>query len=247
VSTTPSVDVEVLYSPEAETSVLAAPLVTGPDARERVDRVLSELPPDAFGHEANRVLWCAMRALHEAGTAIDVVTLGDFLRDTGELERAGGMEHLADLLDAVPTAANVDYHARIVREKWTRRQIQSFGRNLERDAGSVNLEELRAALEQAPLMISANGSGPPGRSAAEILADPEAREPPRPVVEPLAWECRTTVFSAREKRGKTTVMIAGAACVTSGRRWLGAPDRSRGRGVVAGGEGIHRCGRGRAP
>jgi replicative DNA helicase len=76
-----------------------------------------------FFREGHRVLFRAMRHLHERRTAIDVVTLGDHLQGTQELERIGGLEYLAGLLDAVPTAANIQYHARIVREKALLRRL----------------------------------------------------------------------------------------------------------------------------
>jgi replicative DNA helicase len=54
---------------------------------------------------------------------IDPVTLRDELARRGDLDVAGGIEYIAVLLDVVPTAANVEYHAKIVREKALRRSL----------------------------------------------------------------------------------------------------------------------------
>src|SRR2546427_10356074 len=70
-----------------------------------------------FYREAHRLLFRAMVALTERGDVIDPVTLRDELVRRGDLDRAGGMEYIGSLIDVVPTAANVDYHARIVRDK----------------------------------------------------------------------------------------------------------------------------------
>jgi len=104
---------------EAEVSVLGGLLI---DA-ESITKVQDQLDDSMFFREQHRVLFRAMRQLQERRTAIDVVTLGDLLQSSGELERAGGIEYLAELLDAVPTAANIQYHARIVRDKALLRRL----------------------------------------------------------------------------------------------------------------------------
>src|SRR5438045_9518149 len=70
-----------------------------------------------FHKESHRLLFRSMLSLTERGDVIDPVTLRDELSRRGDLDRAGGMEYIAALIDVVPTAANVDYHAKIVRDK----------------------------------------------------------------------------------------------------------------------------------
>ena len=60
----------------------------------------------------------------------------------------------------------------------------------------------------------------PWRTLAEILTDPDALSPPRPVVPRLAWESRVTLLAAREKDGKSTLLTAAAAAVTRGAPFL---------------------------
>ncbi len=76
-----------------------------------------------FYREAHRMLYRAMTALTERGDVIDPVTLRDELLKRGDLDRAGGMEYMGSLIDVVPTAANVEYHARIVRDKALLRRL----------------------------------------------------------------------------------------------------------------------------
>ncbi len=65
----------------------------------------------------------ALVSLHRANIPLDMVTLTDELEKSGSLARAGGASGIAELTDAVPTSANVEHYARIVRENFKRREI----------------------------------------------------------------------------------------------------------------------------
>src|SRR5207247_9202400 len=71
---------------------------------------------------------------HRAGYVSDPVTLRDELMRRGDLDRAGGMEYLGGLIDVVPTAANVDYHAKIVRDKAVLRRLIEAATSIIQDA-----------------------------------------------------------------------------------------------------------------
>src|SRR6185436_16947050 len=58
-----------------------------------------------------------MLDLSEHGEVIDQITLTEHLKGKGELESVGGAAYLAELVQAVPTAANIRYHSKIVRDK----------------------------------------------------------------------------------------------------------------------------------
>jgi len=138
---TPAYDRDPPYSVEAEISVLAGLLL---DA-ESIVRIEDVVDDSMFFREGHRVLFRAMRHLHERRTAIDIVTVGDFLRGSGELERVGGIEYLAELLDAVPTAANIQYHARIVRDKALLRRLVDASTRIIQDVyepGDRSVEEV---------------------------------------------------------------------------------------------------------
>jgi replicative DNA helicase len=107
------------WSQEAEQAVLGAMLLDQ-DAALRA----AELVEDGmFYREGHRRLFRAMLALTEQRVVIDHITLRDELLRRGDLESAGGLEYLAELVDAVPTAANLEFHARIVRDKAILRRL----------------------------------------------------------------------------------------------------------------------------
>lgn len=135
------------FSPEAEVSVLGGMLID----RDAVARAVEVVRDSMFYREAHRRLYRSMVRLFERGDVIDVITLSEDLKKTGELDAAGGLPYLAELLDAVPTAANIEYHAKIVREKALLRHLIEAASTIIRDVydqGERSVEEVLDEAEQ---------------------------------------------------------------------------------------------------
>src|SRR2546430_2299016 len=107
------------WSNEAEQAVLGAMLLDQ-DAALKAAELLDDT---MFYREGHRLLFRSMIALTERGDVIDPVTLRDELLGRGNVVRAGGMEYRGALIDVVPAAANVEYHAKIVRDKAVLRRL----------------------------------------------------------------------------------------------------------------------------
>ncbi|MBO6177951.1 MAG: replicative DNA helicase [Selenomonadaceae bacterium] len=104
---------------EAEEAVLGAIMI-----KEEAFSTVSEiLTPDDFYREANRLLYKTMQELFYEHEAIDIVTVIESLRKKKELEKVGGVTFVAAIANSVPTAANVSFHAKIVREKADLRRL----------------------------------------------------------------------------------------------------------------------------
>ena len=101
------------YSEDAEQAVLAAMLMDG----DAIMRAAEYVNDTMFYAERHRRIFRALVAITERGAVADPLTVADELDRRGELSASGGKEYIALLVDAVPTAANVEFHARIVREK----------------------------------------------------------------------------------------------------------------------------------
>jgi replicative DNA helicase len=101
------------HSLEAEESVLGGVLLDN----NALDRALEFVVPDDFYREVHRKIMRAMVDLSQRSEPVDLITLAEALTARGELQDVGGASHLAELADKVPTAANVAYYARIVRQK----------------------------------------------------------------------------------------------------------------------------------
>jgi replicative DNA helicase len=104
---------------EAERSVLGAILVHN-DAFNLAAQVIDSRD---FYRDAHRRIFDRMVALSERHDAIDFVTLKEELARAGELDEVGGPAYVASLADGVPRATNVEYYARIVKEKSTLRNL----------------------------------------------------------------------------------------------------------------------------
>jgi replicative DNA helicase len=104
---------------EAERSVLGAILVHN-DAFNLAAQLIDARD---FFRDAHRRIFDKMVALNERGQAIDFVTLKEELARAGELDEVGGPAYVASLADGVPRATNIEYYARIVKEKATLRNL----------------------------------------------------------------------------------------------------------------------------
>ena len=141
------------FSPEAEASVLGGMLID----RDAVPRVVEFVDDSMFYREAHRRLFRAMTRLFERGSVVDVITVAEELNRTGELENAGGMEYLASLTDAVPTAANIEYHGRIVHDKALLRRLIDAAQAIVREVyepGDRMVDEILDQAEQKVFRVS---------------------------------------------------------------------------------------------
>ena len=104
---------------EAERSTLGSMLLE----REAVFKAQEILRAEDFYREAHRIIWNTVTALVDRGEPVDLVTVTEYLRSRGLLEQIGGTGYLTGLVNSVPTAANVEYYARIVEEKSILRSV----------------------------------------------------------------------------------------------------------------------------
>lgn len=91
--------------------------------QDAILRATEHVDDTMFYRERNRRIFRAMVAIVERGDVVDPLLLADELARRGDLEIAGGKDYIAYLVDAVPTSANVEYHARIVKEKALQRRL----------------------------------------------------------------------------------------------------------------------------
>ncbi|MGH7621106.1 MAG: replicative DNA helicase, partial [Gemmatimonadaceae bacterium] len=109
-----------------------------------------------FYDERHRRIFRAMIAISQRSEVVDPVTLTNELLRRGELDASGGKEYIGELIDAVPTAANVEYHAKIVKEKALLRRLieTSTGIISEAFQGRATAEELLDDAEQKIFQVS---------------------------------------------------------------------------------------------
>ena len=104
---------------EAERSILGAILLDD----KAIYTVYETLRDNDFYLDGHRRIFGKMLALTNDSRAIDLITLKDELQRSDDLESVGGAAYLASLTDGLPRAINIEFYARIVREKTTLRRL----------------------------------------------------------------------------------------------------------------------------
>ena len=102
--------------------------------KDAISVVLDILQPDSFYSEGHQAIYKAMLTLFDNNTAIDLITVNDQLKKSGELDKAGGPYRLVQLSNRVGSAANVEYHARIIAQKSIARELIKVSSEILKDA-----------------------------------------------------------------------------------------------------------------
>jgi len=135
-------------SVEAEQGVLGSMLLD----RDAIARVVEMLRGDDFYREAHRRIFDTMVELFERGEPVDLITVTDRLKARGQLDDVGGAAYVTALLDAVPTAANVEYYARLVLQKSLLRQMIAAGTEIV-GMGYREEQEVEVLLDHAEKLV----------------------------------------------------------------------------------------------
>ncbi|MDO4177890.1 MAG: replicative DNA helicase [Phascolarctobacterium sp.] len=133
---------------EAEKSVLGAMLID----REAIAKASELLTADDFYREAHRVIYNAMLELYNRNEAVDFVTLMEILKRDNKLADVGGSAYITALADMVPTAANVKFHAEIVADKSTLRQMVHVATEIAANGYEAS-EDVNVLLDEAESKI----------------------------------------------------------------------------------------------
>ena len=112
---------------QVEEAVLGALMLE----RDAYSTVSDLLKPECFYDTANQAIYAAIVALATKQRPIDMLTVTEQLRNDGNLDTAGGPLRISELTGRVASAANVEYHARIVAQKYLARQLISFSSHIQ--------------------------------------------------------------------------------------------------------------------
>ncbi len=141
--------VEHLYSAEAEKAVLGCMMA---QPAEVIDEVVLTLQADDFFVPAHQIIFSALLDLYEHSSAIDVMTVDNYLRNTKEAERVGSPGILAELLVGFATHLNVGSYIMIVLGKSELRKLQRACEDIQKDITELP-DSIPAVLDRAESMI----------------------------------------------------------------------------------------------
>jgi len=111
---------------EAERAVLGSILISNAAA----DIAQGIVKDEDFYNPSHGKVYAAMLSLWDNNSAVDLITLQSYLTDTKEITAVGGPAALVALTEAVPTAANIEYYAKLVRAKSILRRLIDAGTNI---------------------------------------------------------------------------------------------------------------------
>ena len=104
---------------EAEIAVLGSLLLD----KTLIDIAGEKLKPEHFYLKEHQLIFKAILELYSDDKPVDLISLTDWLKKKGELEKIGGASFLSSLISAIPTPANIEHYASIVREKAVLREL----------------------------------------------------------------------------------------------------------------------------
>src|SRR3990170_3148882 len=143
-------DVKPPAAPEIEAAILGAMMIE----KEAVPKAIELLTPQSFYLREHRLIFEAMQSLFETGEPLDTVTVYEELKKRNQVEEIGGAVYLSKMSQNISSAANVQYHAKIVLEKEILRGLISSAHEIASSAYSGN-EDAFDLLDEAERKIFA--------------------------------------------------------------------------------------------
>lgn len=137
---------------------------------EKLIMVREFISPDDFYKYSHKVIFRAMITLADRNDAIDAATVRNILDDQGDLQNIGGLGYIVELVNSVPTSANVEFYAKIVSEKAMLRDIISKLTDTVNMAYEGNdSDEIIATAEKALVDINEHSNRSGFRKISDVL------------------------------------------------------------------------------
>jgi replicative DNA helicase len=154
---------------EAEQSILGGILLDN----QALNNVLEVLVANDFYSESHRRIFTAIIELSDKNEPTDLITLTNILKNKKQLDGVGGAAYLASLVDNVPSAANVAYYAKIVKEKAILRQLIGTATGILKNSydGGMDVDDVLDEAEHSIFDISENKIRPSFYLLKNIIKD----------------------------------------------------------------------------
>lgn len=145
---------EIIYNgkipPQAldlEEAILGAAMLE----KNAPEKIIELIKPITFYSDANKLVWQAIVSLYRERNPIDILTVIQQLKKEGNLELSGGVFYVTQLTNRVASAANIEYHAHLIIQKWIQREIITIAGEIgklafEDETDAFELKDLAAAM-----------------------------------------------------------------------------------------------------
>lgn len=160
------------HNTDAEQAVLGSMFLS----KYALEKALEELTKDKFYVESHGKIFDTIKYLAEKGNPIDITTVTAELDKKKILGSVGGVEYLTEIINCVPTAANVEYYLKIVEEKYLRRSLIEAATKIASDGFSStdNIGDILDDAEKGMQNVIKNRMGTEFRSIQDVLFKAQA-------------------------------------------------------------------------
>lgn len=154
---------------ELEEAILGALMLE----KDALTDAIEKLNPDTFYKEAHQIIFNAIKVLFQKGEPVDILTVTNQLRSTGELEIVGGAYYIAQLTSKVSSSANIETHVQIITELAIKRSLISVSSDIQKEAyeDTTDAFELLNKAEQSLFEVSEKNISREVRSMSDLLKE----------------------------------------------------------------------------
>jgi replicative DNA helicase len=159
---------------DAEAAVVSACILV-PEVFDEVSRFLK---PEHFYSDANRRIFEAVDHLNRSQKTVDLVSIAGHLKQVGRLDQVGGTPYLAQVIDATPSVAHVEDHAKLVFDAWRKRTLLAVLQEkvvaLRGDMTNEEIEAFVSNLSSAIETVAEGGTEETIFTARQLVAEEKA-------------------------------------------------------------------------
>lgn len=157
---------------EAEQAVIGSMFLS----KYALDKACETLAREMFYYNNNALIFDAIKEMHESKKPLDLTTLTTELKNKNQLVEIGGVEYLTEVLESVPTAANIEYYVKLVEDSAILRKLIEVSTNITTNAyqSEGNINETLDEAERKILGIVKNRRSTEFRTIKEVLDSTQA-------------------------------------------------------------------------
>lgn len=209
---------------DAERAVLGALLMPGEGPGALLEVVNMGLSETHFYQRKHQLIFDAVCSLHRKGIPADLLTVTKKLEQLEHLKQAGGVPYLSEMIDAVPTAANVAYYAKMVKDVSARRSIlrhlSEVAKKVDDEAVDIDeiIEDIHQTEDLLPQLNQDQRHSMP--VDAETFCQMETKPIPMIVGKGLIPAFGYTMLAGYAKSGKTTLAIQLCLSIITGKPFV---------------------------
>jgi replicative DNA helicase len=139
--------------------------------KDALSTVIDVLKPEVFYRDNHQKIFTAIKVLFEKSSPIDILTVTAALRQAGELEMIGGAYYITELTSRVASAANIEFHSRIILQKFIQRELIRIGSEIIQNAyeDTSDALELLDTAEKSLFEIGQNNLKRDSRMVDDVL------------------------------------------------------------------------------